>query len=107
MLGVMQPDIAKWGGLTVGVGLAQDIRKAGKTFCPHYLGGGIGLLVSAHLLAGAGGDGWLEIDINDNLLRDRSCGAVSDVTEGTVTLGEEPGLGTAPDLSLIERYRTL
>jgi L-alanine-DL-glutamate epimerase-like enolase superfamily enzyme len=51
VLGVVQPDIAKWGGLSACVGLASDILKAGKTFCPHYLGGGIGLLASAHLLA--------------------------------------------------------
>ena len=50
------------------------IMKSGKTFCPHYLGGGIGLLASAHLLAGVGGDGLLEVDANDNPLRDRFCG---------------------------------
>lgn len=48
VLGVVQPDIAKWGGLTICAGLASDILQAGKTFCPHYLGGGIGLLASAH-----------------------------------------------------------
>ncbi|MGX4772417.1 enolase C-terminal domain-like protein [Bradyrhizobium guangdongense] len=42
----------------------------GKTFCPHYPGGGIGLLASAHLLAAVGGDGWVEVDANDNPLRD-------------------------------------
>lgn len=107
MLDVVQPDIAKWGGLTICGGLANDILKAGKTFCPHYLGGGIGLLASAQLLAGAGGDGWLEVDVNDNPLRDQFCGPVFDVSEGLVSLGEEPGLGTVPDVSSIERYRTL
>ncbi len=107
MLDVVQPDIAKWGGLTICGGLAKDILQAGKTFCPHYLGGGIGLLASAHLLAGAGGDGWLEVDVNDNPLRDQFCGPVFDVSEGMVALSEEPGLGIAPDVSSIERYRTL
>ncbi len=107
VLDVVQPDIAKWGGLTICRGLADDILKAGKTFCPHYLGGGIGLLASAHLLAGAGGDGWLEVDVNDNPLRDQFCGPVFDVSEGLVALTEEPGLGIAPDFSSIERYRTL
>ena len=107
VLDVVQPDIAKWGGLTVCGGLANDILKAGKTFCPHYLGGGIGLLASAHLLAGAGGDGWLEVDVNDNPLRDQFCGPVLDMSEGIVVLNEEPGLGIAPDVSSIERYRTL
>lgn len=107
VLGVVQPDIAKWGGLSACTGLARDILKAGKTFCPHYLGGGIGLLASAHLLAGLGGDGWLEVDANDNPLRDRFCGAVANVTDGTIVLGEEPGLGFTPDLSGIADYRSL
>ena len=76
-------------------------------FCPHYLGGGIGLLASAHLLAGVGGSGLLEIDSNDNPLRGDFCGPVGEVSDGTVTLGDEPGLGIEPDLSAIERYRTL
>jgi L-alanine-DL-glutamate epimerase-like enolase superfamily enzyme len=87
-------------------GIARDILASGKTFCPHYLGGGIGLLASAHLLAGIGGDGLLEVDSNDNALRDRLCGPLINVTSGTVTLGEEPGSGIEPDLRSIEQYRT-
>lgn len=107
VLGVVQPDIAKWGGLSACAGLARDILKSGKTFCPHYLGGGIGLLASAHLLAGIGGDGWLEVDANDNPLRDLFCGPVASVMDGTIVLNEEPGLGFTPDLSGIADYRSL
>jgi len=107
VLGVVQPDIAKWGGLSLCAGLARDILEAGKTFCPHYLGGGLGLLASAHLLAGIGGDGWLEVDANDNPLRDLFCGSIVNVREGTVQLGEDPGLGIVPDLASIERYRSI
>lgn len=107
VLGVVQPDIAKWGGLTVCAGLARDILDARKTFCPHYLGGGIGLLASAHLLAGIGGDGWLEVDANDNPLRDLFCGSVTNVREGRVQLSDDPGLGTVPDLSAVEGYRSV
>ncbi|MDI4232586.1 mandelate racemase/muconate lactonizing enzyme family protein [Bradyrhizobium sp. Arg237L] len=106
VLRVVQPDIAKWGGLTVGSKIARSILAADKIFCPHYLGGGIGLLASAHLLAGVGGAGMLEVDSNDNPLRDRLCGPVADVKDGAVTLSEEPGLGIEPDLSWIEEYRT-
>lgn len=105
-LSVVQPDIAKWGGLSACADVAHDIIKAGKTFCPHYLGGGIGLLASAHLLAGVGGDGLLEVDANDNPLRERFCGPVRDVRDGMITLGDEPGLGFEPDLAEIEQYRT-
>ena len=106
VLRVVQPDIAKWGGLSVCSGIARDIMKSGKTFCPHYLGGGIGLLASAHLLAGVGGDGLLEVDSNDNPLRDLFCGPVVDVRDGMVTLNDDPGLGIEPDLASIENYRT-
>ena len=106
VLRVVQPDIAKWGGLTACSGIARDIMKSGKIFCPHYLGGGIGLLASAHLLAGVGGEGLLEVDSNDNPLRDRFCGPVADVSDGAITLTDEPGLGIEPDLASIEQYRT-
>lgn len=106
VLSVVQPDIAKWGGLTLCSGIARDIVKSGKIFCPHFLGGGIGLLASAHLLAGTGGEGLLEVDSNDNPLRDRLCGPLIDVSDGMVTLGEDPGLGIEPDLASIEPYRT-
>jgi len=106
VLRVVQPDIAKWGGLSVCAGIAAEIMKSGKTFCPHYLGGGIGLLASAHLLAGVGGDGLLEVDANGNPLRDRFCGVVANVKDGTVTLTDAPGLGIEPDLTAIESYRT-
>jgi D-galactarolactone cycloisomerase len=107
VLRVVQPDIAKWGGLSVCSSIARDILKAGKTFCPHYLGGGIGLLASAHLLAGVGGGGLLEIDSNHNRLRDNFCGPVANVVDGIVTLDNAPGLGIEPDLSSIEQYRTV
>jgi D-galactarolactone cycloisomerase len=106
VLRVVQPDIAKWGGLSICADIARDILKSGKTFCPHYLGGGIGLLASAHLLAGIGGGGLLEVDANDNPLRDLFCGPVNNVVNGAVTLTDEPGLGIEPDLSSIDKHRT-
>ena len=105
-LEVFQPDVAKWGGVTLCAGVARAALAAGRRYCPHYLGGGIGLLASAHLLAGIGGDGMLEIDINPNALRDECCGPVASMSDGTVTLGEEPGLGVEPDLAAWAKWRT-
>lgn len=105
-LDVIQPDIAKWGGFSQCVAVGRGARTAGKTFCPHYLGGGIGLLASAHLLAAVGGDGLLEVDFNPNPLRDALCGPVSDVRDGHITLTDAPGLGFTPDLAAFEAYRT-
>ena len=107
ILSVIQPDVAKWGGLTACARVARAALAAGRRFCPHYLGGGIGLLASAHLLAAIGGDGLLEIDVNPNPLRDLVCGPAADVEEGRVTLGPEPGLGLVPDLDALAPWRTL
>jgi L-alanine-DL-glutamate epimerase-like enolase superfamily enzyme len=106
VLRVVQPDAAKWGGITGCLAVAREALKAKLHYCPHYLGGGIGLLASAHLLA-ANNDGWLEVDANDNPLRDAFCGAVGDVKDGEVELDETPGLGIEPDLGSIAKYRTL
>lgn len=101
---VLQPDMAKWGGFSGCLPVARAIRQSGKRYCPHYLGGGIGLLASAHLLAAAGGDGLLEIDANPNPLRSLACGAAGVIRDGKVTLDDSPGLGLAFDPSLFASY---
>jgi len=95
---VLQPDVAKWGGVSGCFKVARQTVSAGLRYCPHFLGGGIGLLASAHLLAAAGGDGMLELDANDNPLRD-SFVAQHPVREGAFPIAEQPGLGidTLPD----------
>ncbi len=104
VLGVVQPDLAKWGGLSATLPVARRIRERGLRFCPHYLGGGIGLLASAHLLAAVGGDGLLEIDANANPLRSLIAVDLEDVREGRVTLPAAPGLGMEPDLKSLGEY---
>lgn len=103
-LAVVQPDLAKWGGFSGCLPVAQAIRARGLRYCPHYLGAGIGLLASAHLLAAIGGDGLLETDANPNPLRTLTCGPVGKVLEGRVTLGEEAGLGAPPDLAVLREF---
>jgi len=107
VLTVVQPDAAKWGGITGCIEVARDVVALKRTYCPHFLGAGIGLLASAHLLAGSGGGGWLEVDSNDNPLRQDFCGAVADVSDGEIVLPETPGLGIEPDFAGIEKYRTM
>jgi D-galactarolactone cycloisomerase len=104
VLGVVQPDLAKWGGLSATLPIARRIRERGLRFCPHYLGGGIGLLASAHLLAAVGGDGLLEIDANANPLRSGIAVDLEDVRDGKVTLSAQPGLGIEPDIGALSGY---
>jgi D-galactarolactone cycloisomerase len=98
-VGVVQPDVAKWGGISGTLPVARRVLDAGRRLCPHYLGAGIGLLHSAHLLAAVGGGGWLEVDANDNPLRSLLCGSLNRVHDGRVRLGDGPGIGHEPDLA--------
>lgn len=103
-LGVVQPDLGKWGGFSGVVPVARRIVQRGRLFCPHWLGGGIGLLASAHLLAAVGGGGMLEIDANPNPLRNLICGPLAHITDGRARLTDDPGLGEPPDLEALRPY---
>ena len=104
VLGVVQPDIAKWGGFSGCLPVAKSILAHGRRFCPHYLGGGIGLLASAHLLAAVGGDGALEVDANDNPLRTEIAAPLSNIVDGHAVLGHAAGLGIEDPVAPIRDF---
>ena len=106
VLGVIQPDITKWGGITGNVPVAMAAVRRGKSFCPHVFGGGVALLASLHLLAAAGGDGTLEFDCHPNASRELVVGSLLPVQDGRVPVPLGPGLGATPDLAALARYRT-
>jgi L-alanine-DL-glutamate epimerase-like enolase superfamily enzyme len=103
-LGVMQPDLAKWGGFTGCLEVVRHTRAQGVLYCPHYLGGGIGLLASAHLLAASGQDGLLEMDVNPNPLRTEVLAGSLALQDGWVGLTDSPGLGLDPDLPALRAW---
>lgn len=103
-LGVVQPDVAKWGGFSGCLPVAKQVIAAGLRYCPHWLGGGIGLLASAHLLAATGGDGLLEVDANTNTLRSLTCGPLVRLIEGCAQLTDSPGIGIDPNTEALKRY---
>ncbi len=106
VLGFVQPDACKWGGITGCLPLARRIADAGAVYCPHFLGGAVGLLASAHLLAAAGGEGLLEMDVNPNPLRAELLGPILPVADGAASLPAGPGLGAEPDPDLLARFTT-
>ncbi|MBY0336673.1 MAG: mandelate racemase/muconate lactonizing enzyme family protein [Acetobacteraceae bacterium] len=106
-LGVVQPDACKWGGLSATLPVARQVVAAGLSYCPHYLGGGVGLMASLHLLAAARGPGWLEVDVNPNPLRDEVVAGAFHLRGGDVALPAGPGLGVTPDLAALARHRVL
>jgi D-galactarolactone cycloisomerase len=97
IFGYVQPDVAKWGGVSGCLEVAKLALGAGQTYCPHFLGGGIGLMASAHLLAAAGGNGMLEMDVNPNPDRDAMIGGALPLNAGMIQLSAAPGIGIEPD----------
>ncbi|MEO7008569.1 MAG: mandelate racemase/muconate lactonizing enzyme family protein, partial [Caldimonas sp.] len=96
-LAVVQPDLAKWGGVSGVLGVIDRIAAAGLRYCPHYLGAGIGLLASAHVMAARGTSAsWLEVDSNENPLRTLLCPPLATLRDGFAELGSAPGLGCEP-----------
>ena len=104
-LAVVQPDLGKWGGFSGCLAVGREVLAAGRTFCPHWLGGGIGLVASMHLKAAVGGPGYVEVDSNPNPLRELLATPHPRVVEGGVTLSGAPGLGVAPDLEALRGFR--
>jgi L-alanine-DL-glutamate epimerase-like enolase superfamily enzyme len=104
-IGVFQPDLGKWGGFSGCVPLGRRVKEAGYLFCPHWLGGGIGLAASMHLKAAIGGPGYLEVDANENPLREALGGPLPDVVAGISTLSDRPGLGVDPDVKGLRSFQ--
>jgi L-alanine-DL-glutamate epimerase-like enolase superfamily enzyme len=104
-LAFLQPDIGKWGGITACLGICRKAVSSGLVYCPHWLGGGIGLVASLHLLAAVGGEGSLEIDANPNPLREIHLEQLGKLREGRIAIPAGPGLGVLPRTEEIARYR--
>lgn len=103
----LQPDIGKIGGFT---GLLRVLERRGAAhanpdcvYCPHWLGGMVGLAASAHLLTAIGGNGLLEVDVNENPIRDRLADwRTTPSGDGRISLPEGDGIGVVPDLRAME-----
>ncbi len=99
-LDVIQPDIGKWGGISANYAVAKKAIDLGKSYCPHWLGSGLGLMGSAHLLCALGGDGLLEMDVNENPLREVLAHQLPTIHSGKIELNSSPGIGVLPNLEL-------
>lgn len=105
-LAFVQPDVGKWGGLSGCRTVAHRAQAAGACFCPHWLGGPIGLLASMHLRAAVGDAGWVEWDANPNPIHDLVAEQLPAVDAGRVQLGEAAGLGLVPGPALLAGLAT-
>ena len=107
VLSVIQPDVAKWGGVTGNLAVARNALANSRRYFPHFLGAGIGMAASAELLAGAGGDGLLEVDVNENPLRSMLFEGGEPVSDGMWQCSDRPGLGIHDIPEGLAQFETL
>ncbi len=98
-LGVIQPDICKWGGISGCVAVARRAVAAGRRYCPHWLNSGLGLHAAAHVLAAVGGGGMLEHDAMENPLQAVLAEPFPPLVQGRFALTDAPGLGVLPNVA--------
>jgi D-galactarolactone cycloisomerase len=111
VLGLIQPDVARSGGITESWRIAEHAAIHGVSYAPHVgWSGGICSAASVHLAAAAENFLTFECMVFDNPLRQALTVPVSgDVgglsAEGTLAVPDAPGLGVALAPGALERFR--
>lgn len=94
-LRVLQPDVAKWGGVSGALALADAVPE-GVQIWPHFMGSAVGQMAALSISAAVGQGSACEVDVNANPLRTALCGDAITVRDGAVALPSEPGLVLPP-----------
>ena len=95
-LQILQPDVAKWGGISGALELAQTVPDD-VLIWPHFMGTGIGQQAALSISAAIGPKSACEVDVNENPLRTELCGDSNQIRDGVIALPAGPGLVTPPD----------
>ena len=102
-LAVVQPDVAKWGGVSGALNLAKTMP-AGTKLWPHFMGTAVGQMASLAVTAAIGGDAVCEMDVNVNPMRTELCGEAMLIQDGSVQLTNTPGLVVPPFSNALEQF---
>ena len=97
-----QPDITKYGGITL-VNKYINSKYKNKIYL-HFLGSGVGLITSAHMMSAINSNGLLETDFNKNPLRDSIFNETIKITNGKIYLNNNPGIGFNLNKKIIKKY---
>lgn len=99
----LQPDVAKWGGVSGALELAKSLP-GGVKLWPHFMGTAIGQVAALSVAAAVGGESVCEMDVNKNALRTGLCGDVLTIEGGYIALPEAPGLVVPPLEASLSEY---
>ena len=91
----LQPDVAKWGGVSGAMNLSK-VLPDGISLWPHFMGTAVGQSAALGISGVINTESICEMDVNDNLLRTDLCGDIHAIKNGRVKLPDKPGLVTPP-----------
>jgi len=100
----LQPDVAKWGGVSGALALADKMPDSCRLW-PHFMGSAIGQQASLAISAAIGDGSKCEMDVNENALRSQLCADALTIENGCVGLSDAPGLLTPPSEEALTLYR--
>ena len=99
----LQPDVAKWGGVTGALELADKMPDDCQLW-PHFMGSAVGQQAGLAISAAIGSASKCEMDVNENALRTSLCDAALTVREGCVALSDAPGLLVPPSTESLAMF---
>ncbi len=103
-LAVLQPDVARVGGLTVARQIGQLAARHHRLVVNHSYKTGVSVAASLHFLAALPNTEWLEYCVEQSPLRQTLTRQNFPVRAGLVAVPEEPGLGVDLDEAVVEKY---
>ena len=99
----LQPDVAKWGGITGALSLAEKMPDS-CVLWPHFMGSAVGQQAGLAISAAIGASSKCEMDVNENALRSELCPDALHINNGCVTLSGSAGLITPPSEAALSRF---
>jgi L-rhamnonate dehydratase len=103
-LAVLQPDVARVGGLTVARQIGQLATRQHRMVVNHSYKTGVSVAASLHFLAALPHTEWLEYCVEQSALRQTLTRQTFPVQDGFVAVPDEPGLGVDLDEAVVEKF---
>lgn len=103
-IAVLQPDVAKLGGVGELLAVCELAADHGKPVAPHWYGGGVALAAAAQVAAAHPAITGIEYDVRDNPFRDELVVGGFAVEHGEIAVPDGPGLGVEIDQDAVRRY---
>lgn len=104
-LPVIQPDVARVGGISEAVRIARLAAQFEVEVIPHCWSTDILVAASLHLLAGLEHAPFLEMNVTENPLRTTLTHPHFEQSEGKLTVPTLPGLGVELDRDVMEKFK--